>query len=78
MDVRSAIAVWDVEEVRSLLGCGSAIAVWGCEGVIAFWGVGVRSLLGCGGAIAFWGCGESRTNHLYFHELNNGLPPIKY
>ena len=43
--------------VRSLLGCGSAIAIWG---------VGMRSLLGCWecdrflgmwGAIAVWGCG---------------------
>jgi len=47
--------------VRSLLGCGDAIAFWGCGGAIVFgmwvcdrfWDVGSAiAVLGCGDAIA--------------------------
>jgi len=57
-DVGGAITVWGVG-VRSLLGCGSAIAFgdvavrsqfWECGSAIAFGDVG--------SAIAFWGCGK--------------------
>ncbi|MFM6223400.1 MAG: hypothetical protein ACKPDM_24155 [Dolichospermum sp.] len=38
--------------MRSFLGCGSTIAVFGILGAIAVWGVGERSFLGMLGAIA--------------------------
>ncbi|MBD2130932.1 hypothetical protein H6F47_00205 [Sphaerospermopsis sp. FACHB-1094] len=39
VDVRSAIAVWDVEEVRSLLGCEGVIAfgMWGGDRFLGMW-----------------------------------------
>jgi len=54
----NAIAFWGCG-MRSLWGCGGAIAVWDV-GCTIFGDMGVRSLLGCGDAIAFGICEGDR------------------